>query len=241
MGGVHPSTFRIVFSLENNSINLGGENQKLRPLARPWAFFRRMRILAGGQIIEDINQYNRVRELMHMLTSTASRDNDGAESFGPSRDTANGPNPTQWPGMNVSDAQVCMFKPLSGLINQGKFLPIRYMPLVIELEFVDNFADLVMNQTCIGTVHGTFDDSNTSLNWSIINAEIKVDLCTLDNALDNSYAQHLLSGKSLPINYSIWVSQCQTVTTGKMAVNVARALTRLKSVFVTFIKDGQQV
>ena len=64
-------------------------------------------------------------------------------------------------------------------------------------------------------------------------------MCTLDNALDNSYAQHLLQGKSLPISYNTLVSQLQTIS-GQDAplVNVSRALTRLKSVFVTLHKDA---
>jgi hypothetical protein len=68
--------------------------------------------------------------------------------------------------------------------------------------------------------------------------QVKVDVCTLDNALDNSYAQHLLSGKSLPISYNTFVSQFQAAnTTDKNLINVSRALTRLKSVFVTLQKD----
>jgi hypothetical protein len=59
----------------------------------------------------------------------------------------------------------------------------------------------------------------------------------LDNALDNSDAQHLLSGKSLPISYNTFVSQSQSAnTTDKNLINVSRALTRLKSVFVTLQK-----
>ena len=64
-------------------------------------------------------------------------------------------------------------------------------------------------------------------------------MCTLDNALDNSYAQRLLSGKSLPISYNTFVSQLQTAPAGdKVLINVSRALTRLKSVFVTLQKDN---
>jgi hypothetical protein len=76
------------------------------------------------------------------------------------------------------------------------------------------------------------------VSWSITNVQVKVDVCTLDNALDNSYAQHLLSGKSLPISYNTFVSQMQTIA-GQDApsINVSRALTRLKSVFVTLNKD----
>jgi hypothetical protein len=74
--------------------------------------------------------------------------------------------------------------------------------------------------------------------WSINNVQVKVDMCTLDNALDNSYAQHLLSGKSLPISYNTFVSQMQTIAgQDKPLINVSRALTRLKGVFVTLHKD----
>ena len=73
--------------------------------------------------------------------------------------------------------------------------------------------------------------------WQIENVQVKVDVCTLDNALDNSYAQHLLSGKSLPVSYNTFVSQLQsTNATDKNLINVSRALTRLKSVFVTLHK-----
>ena len=61
-------------------------------------------------------------------------------------------------------------------------------------------------------------------------------MCTLDNALDSSYAQQLLSGKALPINYNTWVSQFQTIAGADNLIAVTRALTRLKSVFVTLDK-----
>ena len=36
---------------------------RLRPIGGPWSFFNRMRILAGGQILEDIDLYNKVHEM----------------------------------------------------------------------------------------------------------------------------------------------------------------------------------
>ena len=231
-----PSTFRISYTLYNSQES--GSIKRLRPIGSPWGFFRRMRILAGGQIIEDIDQYNRVHEMMHILTAKDSRDNDGAEAFGysPSNYRENVPNGVQYPGIGPNDGQVVMFKPLSGLLNQDKYLPIRNMPLVIELELVDDFQEAIVSYF-EKTGSTEIVAANTEVdNWEIINCEVKVDLCTLDNALDNSYANHLMEGTSLPINYSTFISHTQTVTTSKMAVNVARALTRLKSVFVTFIK-----
>jgi len=88
-----------------------------------------------------------------------------------------------------------------------------------------------------------FTTENTSLLWRIEGVMAKCDVCTLDNALDNSYAEHLLSGKSLPINYNTFISQIQSLLTApstgqqKVRLNITRAITRLKSVFVTLSKE----
>ena len=114
-------------------------------------------------------------------------------------------------------------------------LPIRYAPITIELELADGNTDAIIAVAD----SGTYIASNTSTDWQIENVQVKVDVCTLDNALDNSYAQHLLSGKSLPISYNTFVSQLQsTNATDKNLINVSRALTRLKSVFVTLHKTS---
>ena len=60
----------------------------------------------------------------------------------------------------------------------------------------------------------------------------------MDNQLDKSYAEHLLSGKALPINYQTYVSQMQSMLSGnngqqKVRLDVTRALSRLKNVFIT--------
>ncbi len=118
-------------------------------------------------------------------------------------------------------------------------LPIRYAPIAIELELVDSVTDPIIDPTgspTLGTT--TFTPTNTSTNWSINNVQAKVDVCTLDNALDNSYAQKLIQGQSLPISYNTFVSQLQTIAGQDVPlINVSRALTRLKSVFVTLHKD----
>ena len=53
--------------------------------------------------------------------------------------------------------------------------------------------------------------------------------------MENSYAKHLLSGQALPINYGTYISQSQVVTDMQFGVNVSRAVTRLKSIFMTFL------
>ena len=78
-GWLDTSTFRVMFDLVNSE---GTVKKLLRPLGGPWCFFRRMRVLAGNQVIEDIDNYNRVHEMFSILTATDSRSNTSAEGFG---------------------------------------------------------------------------------------------------------------------------------------------------------------
>ena len=57
-----PSTCRIMFDLRKNTSGVAG--LRLRPVGGSWSFSSRMRILAGGQILEDIDMYSRVHEML---------------------------------------------------------------------------------------------------------------------------------------------------------------------------------
>ena len=228
-----PSTLRILFQLNNDETDA---LKFLRPLSGPHAFFRRMRILVAGQLVEDIDQYNRIHEMMQFFVAPDSRNNDAAEAFGFIHNKHVKYTPTTFPGIKPGQGLQVLFKPLSGLLNQNKMMPVRYAPITIELELVDDATEPIWSNNTAGT--GAIVNSNNSLVWSINNVQVKVDMCTLDNALDNSYAQHLLSGKSLPISYNTFVSQMQTIAgQDKPLINVSRALTRVKGVFVTLHKD----
>ncbi len=66
-------------------------------------------------------------------------------------------------------------------------MPVRYAPITIELELVDDATEPVWS-TYPGTPVPTSDiaAANNSILWSINNVQVKVDMCTVDNALDNS-------------------------------------------------------
>jgi hypothetical protein len=100
---------------------------------------------------------------------------------------------------------------------------------MMEFEVVNGTTDAIVS---VGG--STFTSTNTSTSWQIQDVRVVCDLVTLDSALQNSYAEHVLSGKNLPINYSTYVSQFQTITSSDFAINVSRAVTRLKSVFINF-------
>lgn len=245
-----PSTFRIAFNLRNESA------ETIFPLGDPYSFFQRMRVIVGGQILEDIDNYNRVHEMIMNLRSKHARENCTAEGFGTVWDTKEylSFEPTEagkdsvhvrklrtetFSGLLTGKSQRVLFKPLSGIFEQNKMIPLRYMPITIELELVNTFADPMLatyGTDTIDSFAGSIKPAD--IKWSIENVEAKCDMLTLDNALDNAFAEHLLGGGFLPINYNTFISQMQTVKGQKLGVNVSRAVSRLKSVFVSLQKDN---
>ena len=59
----------------------GTPANRLRPIGGPWSFLSRMRILAGGQMFEDIDLYNRVHAMFNSYVNEGSTYNDFAEGF----------------------------------------------------------------------------------------------------------------------------------------------------------------
>ena len=238
-----PSTFRIAFDVVNMESDA---DKKLRVLGGAHTFFRRMRILCGGTLVEDISDYNRVHEMFRILNAKDANINSDAEQFGQQWDlvkssqyggTVTHPDITTLDGIKGGESHTVLFKPCSGLFNQEKFLPLRYMPITIELELCNDPLEVIASKLDLGGT-SDFTTANTSLLWQLQNVQVKVDCVTLDNQLDNSYAEHVLSGKALPINYQTYISQTQSTLTGdqgqeKVRLNVTRALSRLKNVFVT--------
>ncbi len=62
---------------------------------------------------------------------------------------------------------------------------------------------------------------------------VKVDLCTLDNALENSYVSYFMGGKTINIVYTTFMSTLQTVVAAESQINVSRSLSKMRSVSVT--------
>jgi hypothetical protein len=236
-----PSTFRVAFQLNNhNPADSNGFPTVVTPLHwNPAVFFRRARLICGGVVVEDIDDFNRLSLMLTSLMTEDEQTTMAIEGFGhydikaTASENDNRASYRQedfdYAG-NVYDSRRVMFKPLLGMFNQEKLLPLRYMPMQLELELVNQQADAV--------IVGAYDSRGHAENWSISDIQCKCDLLTLDNSLDNEFASHLLSGKSLPINLSTWNHTNQSTGDDKdFSSHINRALTRLKSVFIT-LKNG---
>ena len=223
-----PSTVKLFYNITNTT-TLPLESDSIPLITGGWGFFRRMRVICGGQIIEDIDNYNRTHEMIHMMKPTEKRVNDGIEGFGETEmaevdhDSADSPSP-----LPKGHKQTVCFTPLSGLLSQDKFLPIRYCPIQLEFELVGSASEAVQGSASIRK-----PTPGKSESFLIDDVQLKCDLAQLDNSLDNEYASHLLSGKSLPINFSSFTCASQVITAWETSVNVQRSFTRLKSVFVS--------
>ena len=76
--------------------------------------------------------------------------------------------------------------------------------------------------------------TNTSIDSEICNPRVVWDVCTLDNNLNNEYVKHLLEGKGLPIIYTTYITQSQTVKgSTDFSVPVIRSVSKLVVSFVT--------
>ena len=96
---------------------------------------------------------------MSSLVASHSRDNQAAEGFGKNWDTNLGVYDNSQ-AIVGGQALTVLFKPLSGILNQNKMLPIRYAPITIELELADGNTDAIVAATADGTTYKTDVCSN---------------------------------------------------------------------------------
>ena len=65
-------------------------------------------------------------------------------------------------------------------------------------------------------------------------------LHTIDSALANSYASHVLKGNPLHLHYSSVVASRHLVNGSSFTISLVRGFTRLKQCFVVFVKAGDK-
>ena len=228
-GWLDPSTVRMMLDGVNDD---PGYDKSLRPIVHCHGFFRRPRISVCGHIIEDIQDYARRHHMFNLLQGPQVRLNEECEGFGYTEHAAGLRTLGTLPGIgggdgttNYSKSLTVIFEPLYGLFQPTKYIPLRYCPIAIKLELPDNDEPTV---STLGA-EPPFSIANTINLWHIEQCQIKCDIVSLDNAVDNSYVNHLLGGSTLKKIYNTCISSIQNiVNSGSTNVNVSRSLTSLK-------------
>lgn len=224
-----PSSLKIQLTVVNSDDTAGN---LLRPIVTsPASMFTRMRIMAGGSLIEDITEHDRLYQMLASFQPTGKQFNDQIEGWGVEAAVTgdeyaqnNYPQPTI---AGASAKKVVCFSPMAGILMQDKYLPLRFMNgLQIELE---------MGQLAAWC---NVSGANTSTKFHLENCKVLCDLVRLDPELDNSYAAHVLSGRSLPVHCSGWFCTTQSVPNSKdFSVNLSRGFSRLKTAFISMFRE----
>ena len=185
-----PQPVMVFLNVENKDAT---NNRRVRPLSPAYSFFRRARLIAGNQLVEDIDYYTRNHQMMSCLMSKGARDNEDAQSFCYRFDadlTQRVANPSTGLIGTAYDSNsipgfltkmVVGFKPMLGLFNQFKYIPLKACPRV-STDFPASEA--VPN-----------DFKNTSGQFELNNCFLQCDVVSLENDLHNRYVSHLLDGK----------------------------------------------
>lgn len=207
-----PASVRLIFTVNNTN---GTAANLLRPVSDvPSCIFSRLMIKAGGQIVEDIASYNAVSHMIQRTMNAHVVSDMEAEGFD-GQTIAGGDN------IRVS------LQPMSGLLQQGKYIPLRYISgLTLELT-------VAPANEWLGTA------ANSSASFTITQPELKCDLVQVDGQLAEQYASYLLSSGPLPIVYSQYYVTTQAIdsTATEFTINLARSCSKLQSIFF-FMKSA---
>ena len=85
------------------------------------------------------------------------------------------------------------------------------------------------------------DDADTAFNetgvsYEITDVKLFATLHTIDSALANSYASHVLKGNPLHLHYTSVVSSRHLVNGSSFSISLVRGFTRMKQCFIFFEK-----
>lgn len=221
-GWLIPSTLRLAMTIENLR-----ETGSLSPVCvSPTCLFRRFRLIANGSaVIEDVDHFGRCTQLFSEFMPPQRRMVHVASEWG-GGDTAYTLNVPATPDAIAEDTSrqvICTL--MSSFLSQNKMVPLNMLPLTLELE-LDSDAD-----ACFAGTGNVFELSRLRLLGSVVQ---------LDQALQNSFAKHLLDGKSLPFYHPGMYSFIAAVPNGSSlyTLPVVRGFTRLSAVYITFTDNG---
>ena len=191
----------------------------LTPCAQAGSLFRRVRLFAASQLVEDVTEYATMNTITQRLLPAARRLNDSIEAH-PLTATAY----SEDYGIIAPNASRRLIMSINcGVLNQAKWLPLHLISggLVLELELED--VGVAFAET--GPYH-------------ITDVGLLANLHEIDSSLANSYASHVLRGNPLHIHYSSVVSSRHLLSGPSFTINLVRGFTRLRQIYACFIQTS---
>ena len=185
------------------------------------SLFRRARLFANSQLIEDRIELATESSITERLKDGARRINDSIEQH----PIANYNN-DQYATLATNKSRRLIAPTPFGVLNQSKWIPLHLVSGGLVLEFELDDADTA------------FNDNGVTL--EITDVKLFANLHTIDSALANSYASHVLKGNPLHLHYTSVVASRHLVNGSNFTISLVRGFTRLKQCFIVFVKNGQK-
>ena len=214
-GFLEASSVKMALTLQNQG------DQPITPCGQLMSLFRRARLFASSQLVEDRIELATETSITDRLKDGLRRMNDSIEQH--PHDAFNANTYTQ---LGAGKSRRLLSSTSFGVLNQSKWIPLHLVSGGLILEFeLDDAAT-------------AFDESAVS--FEITDVKLFANLHTIDSALANSYASHVLKGNPLHLHYSSVVASRHLVTGSNFTISLVRGFTRLKQCFIVFVKAGQK-
>ena len=222
-GWLDPSSLRLHFRIRNTAA--AGANNGLLPASGCHCFFSQLRILIGGTEVERIDPYSMCHELFRVALNTPQSQVEQAVEDGRAYDKDKFP-PVKPGRILPRSYKSVTLTPLAGLLQCGKYLPLRLMNSMV-LEFT-----LARTDDALTPAAGV----NSSRDFELSQCELQFSTVRLDSALEAGFSSMMLSGRSLQLNLRTIMSQQAIIPaqSREFQATVVRALSRIAAVFVTF-------
>ena len=214
-GFLESSSVKLAFTINNTS------SQNMTPIGQTMSMFRRARLFASSQLIEDRVELATEAAITDRMQEANRRTNNSIEQHPVDVNFSRNYQP-----LLQGKSRRVMTTTCFGLLNQDKWIPLHLVSggLVLEFELDDA-------STCFQGSGNSFD---------LTDVRLYATMHTIDSALANSYASHVLRGNPLTLHFSSVVASRHLVNGSSFDVNLVRGFTRLKQIFVVFVAAGDK-
>ena len=212
-GFLESSSVKLALTLQNKG------DQTITPCGQTMSLFRRARLFASSQLVEDRVELASETAITDRLKDGLRRMNDSIEQHPHDAFNAN-----TYGALGAGKSRRLISPTPFGTLNQEKWIPMHLLSGGLILEFELDDADVA------------FDESSVS--FEITDVKLFATLHTIDSALANSYASHVLKGNPLHLHYSSVVGSRHLVNGSNFTISLVRGFTRLRQCFIVFVKAG---
>jgi hypothetical protein len=230
--------------------------------------FERYQCRIASTGVEDQEHYGRLVEGFTRLMPSEKKLNEGALGFGTEQQQfAAAANPLTSPaeagvrramekslwksGDHVpksipagSSKKVYMKLPLSGILgpSQTKYLPLWALGaggIEVSLSLAPA-ASAVITHPTIHATGALTTAGDGSINYSLTNLRIEVDMISIDSALQEQYSRNMLEGGALTLHTKLWNATqvyLPPANAGSFDVSISKSLSRVATCFQSFSEE----